>query len=122
MATKTRTNEGKIQISDDAIVVIAGMAALEVDGMADMSSSMAGEIVEKLGRKSSGKGVKIRRLEEGITIDLYVIMDFGTCIPEVALEVQRRVKDAVEKLTGLSILEVNVTVQGIHYQKDTIEN
>lgn len=121
MAT-TRNDAGKIQISDEAIVVIAGMAALEVEGMADMSTSMAGEIVEKLGRKSSGKGVKIRRLEEGITLDLYVIMDFGVCIPEVALEVQRRVKNAVEKLTGLSILEINITVQGIRYKKEDVEN
>lgn len=114
-------SDGKIQIMDEAIVVIAGIAAMEIAGLADMSSSIAGEIVEKLGRKSSGKGVKIRRLDDGLSLDLYVIMEFGVCIPEVALEVQRSVKAAVERLTGLSILEVNVTVQGIRYMKDNKE-
>ena len=119
--TRKSGSDGKIQIMDEAIVVIAGMAAMEVAGMAEMSSSMAGELVEKLGRKSSGKGVKVRRLEDGLTLDLFVVMEFGVCIPEVALEVQRSVKGAVEKLTGLSILEVNVTVQGIRYAKENKE-
>jgi len=109
--------DGKIQIMDDAVMMIAGMAAMEVPGMADLNTSMADEIVEKLGRKSSGKGVKVKRNEEGLMLDLYVIMDFGVCIPEVALEVQRSVKSAIEKLTGFSVLEINVTVQGIRYHK-----
>jgi Uncharacterized protein conserved in bacteria len=109
--------DGKIQIMDDAVMMIAGMAAMEVPGMADLNTSMADEIVEKLGRKSSGKGVKVKRSEEGLFLDLYVIMDFGVCIPEVALEVQRSVKSAIEKLTGFSVLEINVTVQGIRYHK-----
>ncbi len=111
---------GKVQISDEAIAVIASIAAQEIKGIVEMSSSIAGELVEKLGRKSSGKGVRIRRLDDGLILDLFVIMDYGIGIPQVALEGQKSVKSAVERLTGLPVLEVNVTVQGIRYPKEIV--
>lgn len=116
--TDQKKSDGKVQISDEAIAVIASVAAQEIKGIAEMSSSIAGELVGKLGRKSSGRGVRIRRLDEGLVLDLYVIMEYGIAIPEVALEGQRSVKSAVERLTGLSVLEVNVTVHGIRYPKE----
>lgn len=112
--------DGKIQISDDAVGIIAAVAAMEIPGVADMSGTMAGEIVQKLGGKNSGKGVKMKRSEEGISLDLYIIVDFGVVIPEIAIEVQRQVKSAVEKLTGMAIIEVNVIIQGIKYLKEPL--
>ncbi len=109
---------GKVQISDEAIAVIASIAAQEIKGIVEMSSTIAGELVEKLGRKSSGKGVRIRRLDDGLILDLFVIMDYGIEIPQIALEGQRSVKSAVERLSGLSVVEVNMNVQGIRYPKE----
>lgn len=116
--SKRDHSDGKIQISDDAIGIIAAVAAMEIPGIAEMSGTMAGEIVEKLGGRNSGKGVKIKRLEDGIALDLYLIVDFGVVIPEVAIEAQRQVKSAVEKLTGMVVVEVNIIIQGIKYQKE----
>ena len=87
--TDQKKTGGKVQISDEAIAVIASIAAQEIKGIVEMSSSIAGELVEKLGRKSSGKGVRIRRLSEGLILDLFVIMDYGIGIPQVALEGQK---------------------------------
>ena len=110
-------NEGEnnIEISDDVVAVIAGMAASEVSGVAEMAGGFAGGISEVLsGKKNLAKGIKVEILYNKETrIDVNIIVEYGARIPDVAFEIQKRVKKSVENMTGLSVLEVNVHVQGV---------
>jgi uncharacterized alkaline shock family protein YloU len=115
------TELGKIQIADEVIQIIAGLAAGEITGVVDMSGSFAGGLTESLlGRKNLSKGVKVQFGEEEKTciIDLSVVLDFGVNIPSVCLKVQEHVKQAVEGMTGLDVLSVNVHVSAIAFQSD----
>ena len=106
--------EETIQIADDVIAVIAGKAVSEVTGVAEMAGGFAGGISEVLsGKKNLSKGIKIDREEEKITIDVNIIVEYGARIPDIAFEIQSRVKKAIEAMTGLKVLNVNVHVQGV---------
>lgn len=107
--------KGSIKIADEVVAVIAGLAATEVDGVAGMSGGIAGGIAEMLGRKNLSKGVKVEVGEKEAAVDIYVIVEFGVRIPDVALNIQQRVKQAVEGMTGLKVVEVNVHVQGVNF-------
>ena len=107
--------ENNIEISDDVVAVIAGMAASEVSGVAEMAGGFAGGISEVLsGKKNLAKGIKVEILDNKESrIDVNIIVEYGARIPDVAFEIQKRVKKSVENMTGLSVLEVNVHVQGV---------
>ncbi len=108
------TNEG-IQISNDVIAVIAGVAVSEVQGVASMAGSFAGGITEVLsGKKNLAKGIKVDKENENVKIDVNIIVEYGTRIPDIAFEIQNRVKTSVETMTGLKVEEVNVHVQGVN--------
>lgn len=109
------TDLGSIRISDEVVAVIAGLAASEVEGVAGMSGGIAGGIAEMLGRKNLAKGVKVEVGEKEAAIDLFTVVHYGVRIPDVALEIQQRVKEAVERMTGLKVVEVNVHVQGVAF-------
>jgi len=104
---------GSIRIADEVVAVIAGIAATEIEGVAGMSGGIAGGIAEMLGRKNLSKGVKVEVGEKEAAIDLYIVVEFGVRIPDVALKIQENVKRAVESMTGLSVVETNVHVQGV---------
>ena len=107
-------NEG-IQISNDVVAVISGVAVSEVSGVAGMAGGFAGGITEVLsGKKNLAKGIKVE--VEGTTakIDVNIIVEYGSRIPDVDFEIQNRVKKAVESMTGLKVEEVNVHVQGVN--------
>ena len=107
-------NEG-IKISNDVVAVISGVAVSEVPGVAGMAGGFAGGITEVLsGKKNLAKGIKVE--VEGTTakIDVNIIVEYGSRIPDVAFEIQNRVKKAVESMTGLKVEEVNVHVQGVN--------
>ena len=105
---------GTIKISDEVVSVIAGIAVSEVPGVAGMAGGFAGGISEVLsGKKNLSKGIKVDVGEKETKIDVNIIVEYGTRIPEVAFEIQNRVKKAVEANTGLKVLEVNVHVQGV---------
>ena len=110
-------NEGEnnIEISDDVVAVISGMAASEVSGVAEMAGGFAGGISEVLsGKKNLAKGIKVEILDNKETrIDVNIIVEYGARIPDVAFEIQKRVKKSVENMTALNVLEVNVHVQGV---------
>lgn len=106
---------GNVRISDEVVAVIAGIAATEVDGVAGMSGGIVGGITEILGKKNLGKGVKVEVGEKEAAIDLYVVIDYGVRIPEVAGQVQENVKRAVESMTGLDVVEVNIHIQGVAF-------
>ncbi len=106
---------GTIRISDDVVAVIAGLAATEVDGVAAMSGGFAGGIAEVLGRRNLSKGVKVEVGTEEARIDLHIVVMYGVRIPDVAWEIQENVKKAIEQMTGLRVLQVNVHVQGVSF-------
>lgn len=110
-------NEGEnnIEISNDVVAVIAGMAASEVSGVSEMAGGFAGGISEVLsGKKNLAKGIKVEILDnKEAKIDVNIIVEYGARIPDVAFEIQKRVKKSVENMTGLNVLEVNVHVQGV---------
>lgn len=112
---------GKVTFADEVVAIIAGLAATEVKGVAAMSGSVAGGIAEMLGRKNLTKGVKVEVGEKEAAIDLYIIVDYGVRIPEVAWNIQENVKKAVETMTGLSVVEVNVHVQGVNFDREIKE-
>ena len=104
-----------IEISGDVIAVIAGVAVSEVQGVYGMAGSFAGGISEVLsGKKNLAKGIKVDKEDEKVKIDVNIIVEYGSRIPDVAFEIQNRVKKAVENMTGLVVEEVNVHVQGVN--------
>ena len=114
-------NLGAVRIADEVVSIIAGLAATEIDGIAGMSGGIAGGIAEILGRKNFSKGVRVEVGEKETAVDLYIIVKYGVRIPDVALAVQERVKSAIETMTGLSVVEVNVHVQGVGFPEAEVE-
>jgi uncharacterized alkaline shock family protein YloU len=111
-----------IKIADDVVAVIAGMAVSEIPGVANMAGGFAGGISEVLsGKKNFAKGIKVDVGEKETKIDVNIIVEYGTRIPDVAYEIQTKVKKAVETMTGLKVLEVNVHVQGVNINNTNIE-
>ncbi len=109
---------GSVKISEEVVAIIAGIAATDVPGVAGMSGGIAGGIAEILGRKNLSKGVKVEVGEKEAAIDLYIIVEFGARIPEVAWDIQDKVKNAVQSMTGLNVIEVNIHVQGVNFDKE----
>ena len=107
-------NDG-IQISSDVVAVIAGVAVSEVQGVAGMAGGFAGGISEVFsGKKNLAKGIKADIEDGKAKLDVNIIVEYGSRIPDVAFEIQNRVKKAVENMTGLNVEEVNVHVQGVN--------
>ena len=112
-----------IKISSDVIAVIAGVAVSEVPGVFGMAGGFAGGISEVLsGKKNLAKGIKVDKEENKVKIDVNIIVEYGTRIPDIAFEIQNRVKTSVENMTGLKVEEVNVHVQGVNTESLTEES
>ena len=109
---------GTVRIADEVVTTVAGLAAMEVEGVASMSGSWGTELVERLGRKNLGKGIKVEVTEQQTNIDIYIVIEYGYAIPKVADMVQREVKTAVHNMTGLDVMAVNVHVVGVEIKKD----
>lgn len=113
---------GNIKISVDVVSTIAGVATMEINGVAGMYGSFAGGIAEMLGaRKNSSKGVKVDMDETTAAIDLYIVVDYGVRIPELAWEIQENVKNSVETMTGLDVQKVNIHIEGVSFEKENEE-
>ena len=120
---KKAETENGIEISNDVIAVIAGVAVSEVQGVASMSGGFAGGITEVLsGKKNMAKGIKVDKTENTAKIDVNIIVEYGSRIPDVAFEIQNRVKKSVESMTGFKVEEVNVHVQGVDTNISKSEN
>lgn len=109
---------GQVQIADEVIAVIAGLAATEVDGVSKMSGNITNEIVSKLGMKNLSKGVKVTIDGEQVSIVLNLILNYGVSIPKTSQEVQEKVKAAIENMTGLSVTDVNIRIAGIQMEDE----
>lgn len=106
---------GKVEISPEVIEVIASIAASDVEGVASMRGSFASGVVERLGKKTHGKGVKVELTESGISIDIYVSMKYGVAIPDVAQKIQDYVRQALLDMTALEATDINVFVVGVQF-------
>jgi uncharacterized alkaline shock family protein YloU len=116
---RTEHNDvGSIRIADEVVGIIAGLAATEVPGVAGMSAGLVGGIAEMLGKKNLATGVKVEVGEREAAVDLYIIVEYGIRIPDVALRVQENVKRAIESMTGLDVVEVNIHIQGVGFTPD----
>lgn len=104
---------GQVQVADEVVAVIAGLAALEVEGVAKMSGNITNEIVSKLGMKKLSKGVKLTISGEEVEVTLNLVLNYGVSIPKTSEEVQDKVKNAIETMTGLTVSEVNIRIAGI---------
>ena len=116
-------NKGEVvELEEDVVAVIAGVAVSEVQGVAGMAGGFAGGISEVFsGKKNLAKGIKADINEGKVKLDVNIIVEYGSRIPDVAFEIQNRVKKAVENMTGLVVEEVNVHVQGVNTDTATKE-
>lgn len=107
--------EAAVRISEEVVGAIASMAASEVEGVAGMSPSLVDGLSEMLGKKGVGKGVRVEVGTREAAVDLFLAVEYGVRIPVVAQRVQERVKEAIEAMTGLRVVEVNIHVQGVSF-------
>ena len=115
----SEANNEQIKIADDVVSIIAGKAVSEISGVAGMAGGFAGGISEVFsGKKNLSKGIKVDVGEKEVKIDVNIIVEYGARIPDVAFEIQNRVKKAVETMTGLNVTSVNVHVQGVNIPED----
>ncbi|MBQ8164417.1 MAG: Asp23/Gls24 family envelope stress response protein [Clostridia bacterium] len=117
MSSGDEPDDDNLRITDESIAIVAGVAATEVKSVARMSVGIAGGIVEALGRHNPAKGVKVEMQDDEAVIDLYVIVNYGSRISDIAWEIQEHVKDSVERLTGVVVSAVNIHIQGIEFAK-----
>ena len=104
---------GQVQIADEVIAVIAGLAATEVEGVIKMSGNITNEIVSKLGMKNLSRGVKVEIIDNLVDVSLSLILRYGVSIPKTSKEVQEKVKSAIDTMTGMTVSEVDIRIAGI---------
>ncbi|HHW60631.1 MAG TPA: Asp23/Gls24 family envelope stress response protein [Syntrophomonadaceae bacterium] len=113
---------GVIRIADEVVSTVAGLAVAEVEGVASLSGGWGTDIVEKLGRKNLGKGVKVEVGAEEASLDIFVVIEFGYPIPQVAENIQKEVKVAVETMTGLTVTDINVHIVGVSMKNEKTDD
>ena len=109
---------GEVQIAEEVVAIIAGLAATEVGGVDSMAGNITNELVGKLGMKNLSKGVKVDVTEEHVSVDLSLNIKYGYNIPEVSEQVQEKVKSAIENMTGLTVLDVNIKIAGVNLAEE----
>lgn len=112
---------GLIRISDDVVATIAGLAALETPGIAGMSGGISEGLAKRLSGKNVQKGVSVEVGQLEAAIDLRVIVNYGSKIQEVCRDLQHNVREAVVNMTGLTVVEVNVKVEGVAFKEEDVE-
>lgn len=109
---------GEVQIADEVVAIIAGLAATEVEGVDSMAGNITNELVGKLGMKNLSKGVKVEVTEEHVSVNLSLNLKYGYSIPNVCETVQEKVKNAIENMTGLMVLDVNIKIAGVNLEEN----
>ena len=110
---KEDENLGEVKIADEVVAIIAGLAAMEVHGVASMSGNATRELISKLGMKSLSKGVKVDVLEGIVTVSLKLNLKYGYNVMDICQKVQEKVKAAIENMTGLTVADVNIRIAGV---------
>ena len=108
---------GEVQIADEVVATIAGLAATEVEGVASMAGNVTKELIGKLGVKDLSKGVKVLVTDNNVDVDLALNIDYGYSIMKVSEKVQDRVKSAIENMTGLEVSMVNIRIMNVNMDK-----
>jgi len=121
MSLAQASSGGKVVFAEDVIATIAFLAANEIEGVEGMSGTAIEGLTEKLGRKSYTKGIKVEVGNEECAVDLAVIVKYGFRIQDVCKKVQEAIKSAIETMTGLKVVEVNITVQSVVLEKEKKE-
>lgn len=109
---------GEVQIADEVVAIIAGLAATEVEGVDSMAGNITNELVGKLGMRNLSKGVKVEVTEEHVSVDLSLNIRYGYNIPQVSEQVQEKVSGAIENMTGLTVLDVNIRIAGVNMEEN----
>lgn len=109
---------GEVQIADEVVATIAGLAATEVEGVASMAGNITKELIGKLGVKNLSKGVKVLVTGESVDVDLALNIDYGYSIMKVSEKVQEKVKSAIENMTGLGVSMVNIRIVNVNMGKE----
>lgn len=110
---------GQISINNNVVAIIAHETAKKVPGVVELQGTLADGIAGMIGKKAKDKGIRIEKEnEELLTIDLTVVLEFGVKIPDICVQLQAAVKEAVEDMTGQQVYAVNVVVQGIRSLDD----
>lgn len=117
MSEEKITNKGNINISEEVIAVVAGVASSEINGVAGMCTSFTGGLADFFGKKNYSKGVKVELSEEEVKISVSITVDYGCRIPDVAWEVQEKIRHEVENMTGMNVSRVDVYINAIALPK-----
>ena len=108
-----KSDAGNIKISDDAIAAIACIAAKDVDGVEELDGGTASALAEALGVRDSIKGVKVEMENETVSLDIDLIVSFGREVSDIASEVQDKVRESIESMTGLTVDKVHININGV---------
>jgi uncharacterized alkaline shock family protein YloU len=111
---------GVIRISDDVVATIAGLAALETPGISAMSGGISEGLAKRLSGRNVQKGVSVEVGQLEAAVDLRVIVHYGSQIQNVCRELQSNVREAIENMTGLRVIEVNIKVEDVHFKEDEL--
>ena len=117
-STSENINIGTVQIADDVVAIIAGLAATEVEGVKAMAGNITNELVAKLGMKNLSKGVEVEVVDNTVDVSLSLILAYGYNIPDVSKKVQDKVKTAIENMTGLNVSAVNVRIANVDIENN----
>ena len=111
-------NMGQVQIADEVVAIIAGLAATEVEGVASMAGNITNELVSKLGKKSLSKGIRVK-VEDGIVnVNVTLNIADGYSVPKTCKKVQEKVKAAIENMTGLEVEKVDIQIANVSISKE----
>lgn len=110
---KNDANIGEVKIADEVVAIIAGLVAMEVEGVASMAGNATRELISKLGMKSLSKGVKVDVLDGIVTVSLTLNLLYGYGVKDISVKVQEKVKSSIENMTGLEVADVNIRVAGV---------
>ena len=106
-------NLGEVKIADEVVAIIAALAATEVEGVASMAGNITNDLIARLGMKNLSRGVKVDVLEGIVTVSLALVLKYGYNIMDVSAKIQKKVKSAVENMTGLTVADVNIRIAGV---------
>lgn len=109
---------GTVKIADDVVAMIAALAATEVDGVAAMAGNLTNELLSRVGVRGLSKGARVDVSGKKVKVDLAITMEYGYNIPATCQKVQAKVKSAIENMTGLEVLDVNIRIAGINVTKE----
>lgn len=112
-----KTTNGTVYIYDEVLKTIIAASVTEIKGVAGMSPGFVEEIIEGLGKRSHNKGIKISYKNQQMIIDLYVIIEYGTKIPDLSWDIQQNVKQSIDRNLSIKTSKVNINIQGVRFPK-----